>query len=101
MSKNFEKIKGYYENGFWSKERVINMLKKGIITEEEYNEIVGEMNDLKIEKADRREVNRNPLSYRRILRTCLPSRHFGGTISHYLYYGDSFLFRNTVQQEGR
>ena len=45
MSKNFEKIKGYYENGFWSKERVINMLKKGIITEEEYNEIVGEMND--------------------------------------------------------
>lgn len=45
MSKNFEKIKGYYENGLWSKERVINMLKKGIITEEEYNKIVGEMND--------------------------------------------------------
>ena len=45
MSKNFEKIKGYYENGFWSKERVINMLKKGIITEEEYNEIVGEEYD--------------------------------------------------------
>ena len=45
MSKNFEKIKGYYANGLWSKERVINMLKKGIITEEEYNEIVGEMND--------------------------------------------------------
>ena len=58
----FEKIKYYYENGFWSKERVINMLKKGIITEEEYNEIVGEMNDWKIEKADWREVNRNNLS---------------------------------------
>ena len=41
----FEKIKYYYEKGLWSKERVINMLKKGIITEEEYNEIVGEMND--------------------------------------------------------
>ena len=41
----FEKIKYYYENGLWSKERVINMLKKGIITEEEYKEIVGEMND--------------------------------------------------------
>ena len=41
----FEKIKYYFENGLWSKERVTNMVKKGIITEEEYNEIVGEMND--------------------------------------------------------
>ena len=40
-----EKIKYYYENGLWSKARVKNLLKKGIITEEEYKEIVGEMND--------------------------------------------------------
>ena len=45
MSKNFEKIKGYYESVFWNKARVKNMVAKGIITKEEYKEIVGEMND--------------------------------------------------------
>ena len=42
MSKNFEKIKGYYESGFWNKARVKNMVVKGNITKEEYKEIVGE-----------------------------------------------------------
>ena len=45
MSKNFEKIKGYYESGLWSKARVKNMVAKGIITKEEYKEIVGEEYD--------------------------------------------------------
>lgn len=42
MSKNFEKIKGYYEDGLWNKARVKNMVAKGNITKEEYKEIVGE-----------------------------------------------------------
>ena len=42
MNKNFEKIKGYYESGFWNKARVKNMVAKGNITKEEYKEIVGE-----------------------------------------------------------
>lgn len=41
-SKDFEKIKGYYDRGLWSKERVYNMVGKGYITPEEYEEIVGE-----------------------------------------------------------
>ena len=41
MSKMYEKIKEYYDSGFWSKERVRNMVVKGIITEEEYDSIVG------------------------------------------------------------
>lgn len=41
MSKNFEKVKGYYEKGFWSKARVQNAVGKWI-TEEEYREITGE-----------------------------------------------------------
>ena len=39
----FDKIKMYYDNGLWSKDRVINMVVKGIITEEEYEEIVNEI----------------------------------------------------------
>ena len=42
MSKMYEKIKEYYNTGLWSKERVTNMVVKGIITEEEYTSIVGE-----------------------------------------------------------
>lgn len=42
MSKDFLKIKEYYDNGLWSKERVKNMVTKGIITKDEYEEIVGD-----------------------------------------------------------
>lgn len=38
----YEKIKNYYQLGLWSKERVRNMVEKGIINEEEYKTIVGE-----------------------------------------------------------
>lgn len=43
MSKNYEKIKSYYENGLWSKERVHNVVgKPSGITPEEYEHITGE-----------------------------------------------------------
>ena len=42
MSKMYEKIKGYYDTGLWSEERVRNMVIKGIITEEEFYDITGE-----------------------------------------------------------
>lgn len=43
MSKNFEKIKKYYEEGRWSQQMVYNVVgKKSGITEEEYELIVGE-----------------------------------------------------------
>ena len=38
----FEKIKTYYDSGLWSKERVRNMVVKGVITAEEYKKIVKE-----------------------------------------------------------
>jgi len=42
-SENFEKIKAYYNNGLWSKERVYNVVgKKNGITEEEYYLITNE-----------------------------------------------------------
>ena len=41
MSNNFNKIKSYYNSGLWSEARVRNMVIKGIITEEEYKDIVG------------------------------------------------------------
>lgn len=41
MSKNFEKVKRYYDNGMWNKIRVYNAVGKWI-TEEEYKEITGE-----------------------------------------------------------
>lgn len=41
MSKMYDKIKSYYDSGLWSEERVKNMVIKGIITEEEYNDIIG------------------------------------------------------------
>ena len=42
MSKMYEKVKSYYDTGLWSKERVRNMVIKGVITEEEFYEITGE-----------------------------------------------------------
>ena len=41
MSKMYEKIKKYYDTGLWSEERVANMVIKGVITEEEFYDIVG------------------------------------------------------------
>lgn len=41
MSKNFEKVKGYYEKGLWSNTRVYNAVGKWI-TEEEYRQITGD-----------------------------------------------------------
>lgn len=38
----YDKIKNYYQLGLWSKERVRNMVEKGVISEEEYKTIVGE-----------------------------------------------------------
>lgn len=40
-SKNFEKVKSYYDAGLWSKERVRNAVGKWI-TAAEYEEITGE-----------------------------------------------------------
>lgn len=41
-SKMYEKIKGWYDSGEWSKEWVRNAVVKGKITAEEYWEITGE-----------------------------------------------------------
>lgn len=41
MSKNFEKFKRHYYNGFWDEERVRNIVTVGAITEEEFELIVG------------------------------------------------------------
>lgn len=41
-SKMYEKIKRYYDNGFWNIARVRNAVIKGVITEEEFLEITGE-----------------------------------------------------------
>ena len=38
----FEKIKKWYEEGLWTKTMVRNAVKKGKITAEQYEEIVGE-----------------------------------------------------------
>lgn len=46
MSKNFEKVKEYYDDGVWSKERVYNAVTNPTsnpwLTPEEYEEITGE-----------------------------------------------------------
>ena len=42
MNNLFEKIKEYYDKGFWSKSRVHNVVGKAI-TEEEYELITGEI----------------------------------------------------------
>ena len=40
-SKNYDKVKNYYDNGLWTKTQVYNAVGKWI-TEEEYKEITGE-----------------------------------------------------------
>ena len=42
MSKMFEKIKGWYEHGLWTKAQVANAVVKHQITAEEYELIIGE-----------------------------------------------------------
>lgn len=37
----FEKIKRYYNSGLWDENRVRNMVIKEIITEEEFEKIIG------------------------------------------------------------
>ena len=41
-SKNFDKIKKWYDEGLWSKQQVYNAVGKGQITPSEYTEITGE-----------------------------------------------------------
>ena len=41
-SKNFEKVKGYYDMGLWSKAKARSAVTKGWITADEYKEITGE-----------------------------------------------------------
>lgn len=41
MSKNFNKVKKYYDVGFWNKAMVYNVVGK-LITADEYTEITGE-----------------------------------------------------------
>lgn len=41
MSKNFQKVKTYYDRGQWSKQKVYNVVGKWI-TPEEYELITGE-----------------------------------------------------------
>ena len=42
VSKNFEKVKRFYDQGLWSKYRVSEAVKKNWITAAEYELIVGE-----------------------------------------------------------
>lgn len=42
MSSTAEKYKGYYDKGFWNITMLANMVEKGKITAEEYEEITGE-----------------------------------------------------------
>lgn len=42
MSKKYELVKEYYDNGLWNLTRVRNAVIKGWITAEEYELIVGE-----------------------------------------------------------
>lgn len=41
-SKNFDKVKNYYDRGLWSVDRVREAVVKGWITEKEFKEITGE-----------------------------------------------------------
>lgn len=42
MSEKFEKVEGYYKNGFWSIDKVRNAVTKKWITEDEFKQITGE-----------------------------------------------------------
>lgn len=41
MSRYFQKVKHYYDNGLWNIERVRNAVVKGWITETEFKTITG------------------------------------------------------------
>lgn len=41
MSKMYKKIKAYYDSEFWNEVRIRNMVIKGVITKEEYKNIIG------------------------------------------------------------
>ena len=41
-SKNFNKVKKYYDEHLWNKAKVRNMVIKGVITAAEYQEITSE-----------------------------------------------------------
>lgn len=41
-SKNFEKVKRYYDQGLWGINKVRQAVVKGWITEEEFKEITGQ-----------------------------------------------------------
>lgn len=40
-SKHYEKVKNYYDNGFWNERKVRNAVIKNWITAEEFEEITG------------------------------------------------------------
>lgn len=40
-SKNFEKVKGYYEGGYWNEQRIKVAVEKEWINMDEYKEITG------------------------------------------------------------
>lgn len=42
MSKNFRKVKTYYDKGLWDEERVKAAVRRKWITEAEYEKITGE-----------------------------------------------------------
>lgn len=42
MSPKYNKVKNYYDSGFWNKTMVRNAVTKGWITAEEYEMITGE-----------------------------------------------------------
>lgn len=39
MSKNYRRIKSFYDKGLWTAEQVYQAVEKRLITEEEYREI--------------------------------------------------------------
>lgn len=39
---SYERVKYYFEAGLWAKPMVRNAVRKGVITKEQYEEIVGE-----------------------------------------------------------
>jgi uncharacterized XkdX family phage protein len=40
---NFEKAQSYYDKGLWNKAMLKNLVKKGFITKNQYEEITGEV----------------------------------------------------------
>ena len=45
-SKNYKKVMGYYDGGYWSEARVKNAVAKGWITASEYEEITEDNYDV-------------------------------------------------------